>query len=386
MRLHHIALIAVLLLLNNESRAAEHRELTTEEQARLKDIRAQIAEHQRKAAALTRQAQRLDNPFFTFEKDFPIIDGSTTTYPVSYIYASHKLNFTVKWVEFNEARHLVIDDLKRPLPGRYIDPAQDFAHSTTHHAYLNLIDGFADVITVARKPSTSELAAAKQAGVELDVRPFAYDAFVFLLHSGNPLKGLTLEQIRDIYTGKTTGWDALGVADDAWPADLVKERRLEPLRKITPYQRERDSGSQETMIELVMQDRRMVDGPELIAESMVGPYTVLAKNPAGIGYTFYYYQTQLRRTKNVKMLAIDGVAPTPKTIRERKYPLTTEVYVVTRKDAPADSPGVRFRDWLMTPEGQALVQESGYVPVLKPASEPGPAGTEEIGDGAAFTP
>ena len=51
------------------------------------------------------------------------------------------------------------------------------------------------------------------------------------------------------------------------------------------------------------------------------------------------------------------------TIADCSYPLVTEVYAVVRADAPADSPAVLLRDWLLTPDGQAAIASSGYVPL-----------------------
>ena len=62
------------------------------------------------------------------------------------------------------------------------------------------------------------------------------------------------------------------------------------------------------------------------------------------------------------MIAIEGVKPTARTIATRTYPLTAEVFVVLRKGMPRNSPAALLRNWLQTVEGQAAVQESGYVP------------------------
>ncbi|MFW5923523.1 MAG: hypothetical protein ACOCSQ_03965, partial [Planctomycetota bacterium] len=68
-----------------------------------------------------------------------------------------------------------------------------------------------------------------------------------------------------------------------------------------------------------------------------------------------------------RMLAIDGVRPTRKDIARRKYPWVTEVYVVTHKDLQGDHPAAKLRDWLLTEEGQAVIGETGYVPITRAA-------------------
>ena len=57
----------------------------------------------------------------------------------------------------------------------------------TSEAYINLINNRADLVLVARSPSEDELILAVRLGVQLDVRPVALDAFVFLLNGENPV-------------------------------------------------------------------------------------------------------------------------------------------------------------------------------------------------------
>ena len=66
---------------------------------------------------------------------------------------------------------------------------------------------------------------------------------------------------------------------------------------------------------------------------------------------------------SLKICAVNGVMPSAETIRNRTYPFVTPVYAVIRKGTPKTSSAVRLRDWLLTEEGQAVVKESGYVPM-----------------------
>jgi phosphate transport system substrate-binding protein len=152
-----------------------------------------------------------------------------------------------------------------------------------------------------------------------------------------------------------------------------------PDRKINAYTRNRNSGSQETMVSLVMKGKATIQGRQMVTMSMIGPYNRLNGDPAGIGYTFFYYQRNMaprsrgglgktprkREAPGIRMLAIDGVAPGKRTIADGTYPLVTDVYCVTRGDLPADSRAARIRDWLTTPAGQAVVAASGYVPLAQ---------------------
>jgi len=107
----------------------------------------------------------------------------------------------------------------------------------------------------------------------------------------------------------------------------------------------------------------MIDAPDLMIETMIGLISAVDWDRAGIGYSVYYYTVFMAPGDNIKLAAIDGIAPTTATIADGTYPLVTDVYAVIRAGAAKNSPAARLRDWLLTGAGQAVVAESGYVPV-----------------------
>jgi len=247
---------------------------------------------------------------------------------------------------FTGLRRIVPDPTYEGSP-ESVERIFNIQHNGTHGSYMNLIEGNADLILVARPPSEDELDAAGHNGTVLDVQAVALDAFVFLLNVENPVDDLTLEAVRDIYTGSITSWTELGVAG----------------QQIQAYQRNPNSGSQELMETLVMRGERMIDAPDMILESMMGPIHAIAEDRWGIGYSVYYYAVFIFPHEQVKLVAINGVEPTSESIAKSVYPLTTEVYAVVREDMPEDSTATMLRDWLLTEEGQAAIQESGYVSI-----------------------
>jgi phosphate transport system substrate-binding protein len=128
------------------------------------------------------------------------------------------------------------------------------------------------------------------------------------------------------------------------------------------------------MKQMVMGPTPMVNAPEMIVQTMVGPYNAIGGNPVtgdggdriGLGFSVYYYAAVMFSNPQVKMIGVDGVKPASATISSRAYPLAAEVYVVTRKDEAAGSPALKYRDWLLSPDGQRVVKQSGYVPVSSP--------------------
>jgi ABC-type phosphate transport system substrate-binding protein len=233
-------------------------------------------------------------------------------------------------------------------------------HEGTHQSYLRLLglpltaeeehaeQRRAELALIARGPSEDELEAAKELGVEFDVRPVARDAFVFIVNAQNPVRSLTLEQLRAVFRGEVTNWTEVGGED----------------KPIEAFTRDRNSGSEELMRDLVMEGGETIRAPESVLEGMMGPIDTVAENPNAIAYSVYYYEQFMRPNMNNRLLAVDGVLPTAETIASGEYSLTTDVCLVTRQDLDPESPAARLREWLLTQDGQQVVEDSGYVPVL----------------------
>ncbi len=169
----------------------------------------------------------------------------------------------------------------------------------------------------------------------------------------NPVSGLTSDQLRAIYTGDLLNWEEVGWED----------------REIHPYQRNDTSGSQELMHNLVMKGLLMIDAPDLTLPTMMAPFNAISTDEAGLGYSVYFYEEYMApEGERVKPIAVDGVKPEYASIQAKTYPYTTEVYLVTRAGFPEDEPASQLREWLLTPEGQALIAASGYVPYAIPWS------------------
>jgi ABC-type phosphate transport system substrate-binding protein len=185
--------------------------------------------------------------------------------------------------------------------------------------------------------------------VTFELTPVAKDALVFIVNVKNPMKSRTEEQLVKLY-GEEFKW-----------RDRDEARRS---GKLTPYARERDSGSRELFDALVMKGRPSPknEPPELIAGSMGGPYNQVTQDESGIGYSVYYYEHFMAASPLTRAIAVNGVEPTAETIASGKYPYVTPVYAIRRGGEPEDSAASRLLKWLLSDEGQAVVRESGYVP------------------------
>ena len=278
---------------------------------------------------LTVGAACAECPKVAFE-DYPRVDGSTATLPLSY-----KLMEAAAGVDEETAKNAI-------------------RHNKTTESFYDLVEGRADLLLVY-EPSQDAWDYADSQQVELEVQPIGYDAPVFLINDGNPVDSLTHEQIVGIYTGEITNWSQVG-GDDL---------------EIVAYQRVENSGSQVMMKAQVMKDTPMVDAPKEFRTSEMGELVdaiASYRNTANsIGYSVYYYIDNMYMKEGIKLLKVNGVAPTNETIASGEYPYRQSFYAVIRADAAEDSPARLLFSWLKTAEGRKLVEDAGYVAV--PAEE-----------------
>jgi len=272
---------------------------------------------------------------YGFDKNMPVIDGSTSTYPfTTAIY--HNL--------FSNGFH---------------HPDLPKGHSKSHASYQRLIRGEVDAIIASVYPASDILQMAADAGVELELTPIAYDAMVFFTNKDNPVDGLTSQQIRDIYVSDAyDSWKQLGG----------------PEVKLAPYCRNNDSGSHAQMERHFLGTDPIhpdiyVESSNSMSDILTDVISVPHEKPGsyGLGYSIYYYYHNMDMVYGtlhlLKLLAIDGVAPTDATIASGEYPLSNNTYLVVRKDAPADSSARRLAEFMLTETGQLCVVQAGFGPL-----------------------
>ena len=298
----------------------------------------------------------VDNPYgdlkdFNLE-EWPPTDCSTSTSPVRDLVAYKLLGVPYKWeVDWMSGTTYIItpEFTSNEATFSYNDYLAKNLCSGTHVAYMNLIEGKVDVIIASRDISRNEMTSAEELGVELEMAPLAIDALVFIVNPKNPVKNLTSDQIRKIYTGEITNWKEVGGEDHT----------------ITPYIRNADSGSQEKMETLVMNGLTMIDGtymPEIIGSQMASPYLQLENDEYGIGYTpFFYCTAMVRDLMMVDMLSIDGVAPSKESLRANKYPFVSSIYAAVRNTEDHESKAYKLYQFLFTRKGADMIDESGYI-------------------------
>ena len=221
-----------------------------------------------------------------------------------------------------------------------------FEYNNTPDGYRLLAEKETDIF-IGVYPSDEQRAYAEENQTTFEYTPIGTEAFVFFVHKDNPITNLTTEQIKDIYSGKITNWKDVGGKNE----------------KIAAFQRNEDSGSQ-SMLKRFMGDTPIADAPtEMVNDLMAGIIEQVADYKSktnSIGFSFRYYVEGIIKNPDIKMISIDGAAPTSENIRNGSYPILAPIYAVTYKENQNGNVD-KLLEWILSDEGQYIINETGYV-------------------------
>src|SRR5450631_2281247 len=208
-----------------------------------------------------------------------------------------------------------------------------------------LINGTTDICQASRAMKDAEKKQlADKAGappVEITV---AKDGLSVYVNDTNPLTELTMDQLKQIFTGKIDNWKGVGGPD----------------AKIIPYSRENSSGTYVFFKEHVLQNADYTPR----AQAMPGTAAVVnavVKEKFGIGYGGAAYAKGIKVLKIKKDAAATPIAPEDKTIKDGTYPLSRPLFFYVRAKPSAEISA--FTDWVLSAEGQGIVTKVGYFPI-----------------------
>lgn len=272
---------------------------------------------------------KIDSKTLKFSEDdeLPRIDGASAAFPV-----------------YSAFIHAVYPNTKETeLWGNV------FQYNNTVGGYIELAKKNTDIF-IGAYPSKDQITYAEKCNTEFVYTQIGWEAFVFFVHKDNPINSLTTEQIKGIYSGEITNWSQVGGSDE----------------EIIPFQRDNNSGSQSMMIRfmgdtpLMQAETKVIQGMGAVVEEVVD----YQSRAGSIGYSFRYYLEGIVQNPEVKMIAVEGVAPTAENIRNNTYPIVTPVYAVTYENNP--NPNVaRLVEWILSDEGQYIIEKTGYVGMKK---------------------
>lgn len=209
----------------------------------------------------------------------------------------------------------------------------------------SLINGTVDIAASSRPIKTSEVDKLKQRFATVGYSyPIARDGLSVYLHASNPVRELTLAQIRSIYIGAFTNWKQVGGKDAT----------------IIVYSRENSSGTYTYFRDNVLMGKDF--GPR--AQTLQGTAAVVnavANDPNGIGYGGAAYAKGIRFAAVKKDANSPAILPSLETVRNGQYPITRFLYLYTRVKPGKEMKS--FLDWAMGAEGQQIVSKVGYFPI-----------------------
>lgn len=220
-----------------------------------------------------------------------------------------------------------------------------FEYNNTLVGYDMLAEKKTDIF-IGAAPSKEQVQYAAECGTVFEYTQIGVEAFVFFVHRDNPIDSLTVEQLKGIYSGQITNWSEVGGNNE----------------KIVAFQRNQGSGSQSMLIRfmgdtpIMDPETREISGMGGIIEQVVD----YQSKSGSIGFSFRYYVEGIIQNPDIKMIAVDGVAPTVENIKNGTYPIVTPVYAVTYENNP--NPNVQaLIQWILSDEGQYIIEQTGYV-------------------------
>jgi phosphate transport system substrate-binding protein len=209
----------------------------------------------------------------------------------------------------------------------------------------SLINGTTDIAASSRPIKTSEVEKLKQ---RFATTGFSYaiarDGLSIYVNTANPVRELTLAQIRDMYTGAITNWKQVG-GNDA---------------PIVLYSRENSSGTYQYFRDNVLLGKDFSGRAQTLQGTSAVVHAV-ANDANGIGYGGAAYAKGIRFAAVRKDAKSAAVMPSLETVRSGEYPISRFLYLYTRSKAAGDVK--KFLDWATGPEGQEIVSRVGYFPV-----------------------
>jgi len=208
-----------------------------------------------------------------------------------------------------------------------------------------LINGTTDICDASRPMTAGERANLKARYATLGVEiKSAKDGLSVYVNDASPVTELSLAQLKDIYTGKTTNWKQVGGPD----------------AKIIVYGRENNSGTYVYFKDNVLGGADYMPG----MQSMPGTAAVVnavSKDKFGIGYGGAAYSKGIKSLAVKKDAGSKGVVPSEATVKDGSYPISRYLFMYT---ASRPTGAIKeYIDWILSPEGQEIVAKVGYFPV-----------------------
>jgi phosphate transport system substrate-binding protein len=247
---------------------------------------------------------------------------------------------------------------------RYTQPATGTPGSAM--GIRMLLDNQLSIAQSSRSLKPEEYQAAKTRGFTLKEVPVALEGIAIAVNPGLSIPGLTIEQLKGIYTGQITNWNQVGGADLA----------------IVPYSRRpEDGGTVEFFSENVLGGGNFGSAVQYV-NTTTQALQAVAANPGAI---YYASAPEVLTQCSIKPLAIGRQAGTlippyreplvtgaqcgsqhnqlnADALKTGQYPLTRRLFVIVKQNGQADQQaGEAYANLLLSEQGQTLLSQAGFV-------------------------
>ena len=202
--------------------------------------------------------------------------------------------------------------------------------------------GIKDAINGVSEIGMSSRALKDEEASEVNATTIAYDGIAIITNNNNPIRNITIDQIKGIYTGEITNWSEIEGGKD-WPIVVIS--------------REDGSGTRDTFQEMIG-----FKSEELVANAMITNGTgaikeMVAGNKNAIGFVSFEYLDD-----KVNIVNVENAEPTAEFVQSGEYSLSRPFIIVNKADGLSEE-GQRFIDFILSDEGQIIVKENKAIPV-----------------------
>jgi len=211
-----------------------------------------------------------------------------------------------------------------------------------------LINGTTDICAASRSMEEKEKKLAEQKGITPKEFAVALDGIAIVVHPANPVNELSLEQLRKIYTGVYTNWSQVAGPDMG----------------IIVLSRESSSGTYIFFQEHVLRKEDYAQTARLMPATSAIIQSATA-DQGSIGYVGIGYAAEAKDKIKIVNVKMDdksaAVTPSEETVKSGAYPIARPLYLYTKGEPSGMSKG--FIDFALSPEGQKVVRDTGYVTI-----------------------
>jgi len=167
----------------------------------------------------------------------------------------------------------------------------------------------------------------------------AYDGIAIIVNKANNVKSLTMSQVKDIYTGKIKNWNELGGKDS----------------EIVVVSREDGSGTRDAFQEIVGYTSEQLTKSAQIGDGSGNIKSTVAGNENAIGFISFEYVDD-----KINAINIDEIAPKAENVKNKSYKISRPFLLVYKEENLKDN-GNKLIDFILSEEGQKIVEENGLI-------------------------